>query len=103
MADDKNIRRNITIKILDRTLVYSVRPEEEGLIRNAVSNISDKLTQLKEKHRPKDNQEALTIVLIQIASQFERDKVEDEAGAMAKEIELLDEQLDEYIKTDVNI
>ncbi len=103
MADENNIRRSITIKILDRTLVYSVRPEEEGLIRNAVSNISKKLSELKEKHRPKDNQEALTIVLIQIASQFERDKADDEAGAMAKEIEFLDSQLDEYIKSDEHI
>ncbi len=103
MVDDNNIRRSITIKILDRTLVYSVRPEEEGLIRNAVANISKKLTELKDKHRPKDNQEALTIVLIQIASQFERDRADDEAGALAKEIELLDSQLDTYIKNEVNI
>ena len=71
------------------------------MIRNAVRNISDKLAELKQRHSLRDNQEALTVVLIQFAVLLEKTRMEDAPGMMAREIQQLDRQLDEYIENNV--
>ena len=87
--------------ILDRKFTYRVLPEEESMIRNAVKNITDKLADLRQRHNFVDNQQALTVVLIQFAVLLEMARTEDAAGRIVKEIQLLDKQLDEYLETDV--
>ena len=87
--------------ILDRKFTYRVLPEEESVIRNAVKNITDKLADLRQRHNFVDNQQALTVVLIQLAVLLEMARTEDAAGRMVKEIQLLDKQLDEYLETSV--
>ncbi len=87
--------------ILDRKFTYRVLPEEESVIRNAVKNITDKLADLRQRHNFVDNQQALTVVLIQFAVLLEMARTEDAAGRMVKEIQLLDKQLDEYLETSV--
>ena len=51
MTDMEDGKFLCNFTILDRKLVYRVLPEEESMIRNAVRNISDKLAELKQKHR----------------------------------------------------
>ena len=97
--EDGKILCNFTI--LDRKFTYKVLPEEESMIRNAVRNISDKLEELKQRHSLRDNQEALTVVLIQFAVLLEKTRMEDAPGMMAREIQQLDRQLDEYIENNV--
>ena len=87
--------------ILDRKFTYRVLPEEESVIRNAVKNITDKLADLRQRHNFVDNQQALTVMLIQFAVLLEMARTEDAAGRMVKEIQLLDKQLDEYLETSV--
>ena len=87
--------------ILDRKFTYRVLPEEESVIRNAVKNITDKLADLRQRHNFVDNQQALTVVLIQFAVLLEMARTEAAAGRMVKEIQLLDKQLDEYLETSV--
>ena len=87
--------------ILDRKFTYRVLPEEESVIRNAVKNITDKLADLRQRHNFVDNQQALTVVLIQFAVLLEMARTEDAAGRMVKEIQLLDKQLDEYLENSV--
>ena len=87
--------------ILDRKFTYRVLPEEESVIRNAVKNITDKLADLRQRHNFVDNQQALTVVLIQFAVLLEMARTEEAAGRMVKEIQLLDKQLDEYLETSV--
>lgn len=94
-----NLKINVTV--LDRTLQYTVRPEDETYIRKAVKSISAKLSDLKSRKTLRDNQEALTIVLIQIAYFLEKMKDEDEAGNIAREIRRLDQQLDEYLENNM--
>lgn len=86
----------ISVKVLDRTLNYTVRPEDESHIRKAVKSIDAKLADLKSKNALRDNQEALTIVLIQVAYFLEKLKAEDEVGRMVEEIKYLDGELDKY-------
>ncbi|CCY34606.1 putative uncharacterized protein [Alistipes sp. CAG:831] len=87
--------------ILDRKFTYRVLPEEESVIRSAVKNITDKLADLRQRHNFVDNQQALTVVLIQFAVLLEMARMEDATGRIVKEIQLLDKQLDEYLETDV--
>ncbi len=97
--DDGKFLCNFTI--LDRKFTYRVSPDEESMMRNAVKNISDKLAELKQRHSMRDNQEALTVVLIQFAVLLEKMRMEDVPGRMIKDIQQLDRQLDEYIENDV--
>lgn len=92
----ENLKINVTV--LDRTLQYTVRPEDETYIRKAVKSISAKLSDLKSRRTLRDNQEALTIVLIQIAYFLEKMKDEDESENIIGEIRRLDTQLDEYLE-----
>lgn len=91
----------ISVTVLDRTLNYTVRPEDESLIRKAVKSISTKLSDLKSKSQMRDNQEALTIVLIQVAYFLEKLKAEDEAGTIIREVQQLDALLDEYLENNI--
>lgn len=100
MTDMEDGKFLCNFTILDRKLVYRVLPEEESMIRNAVRNISDKLAELKQKHSLRDNQEALTVVLIQFAVLLEKVRMEDVSGRIIKDIQQLDRQLDEYIEND---
>ena len=74
MAEDGKFLCNFTI--LDRKFTYRVFPEEEAMMRNAVRNISDKLAELRQRHSFRDNQDALTVVLIQFAVLLEKTRMD---------------------------
>ena len=99
MAEDGKFLCNFTI--LDRKFTHRVFPEEEAMMRNAVRNISDKLAELRQRHSFRDNQDALTVVLIQFAVLLEKTRMDDVPGRMIRDIQQLDRQLDEYIENDV--
>lgn len=95
--DDKRLPCYVTI--LDRKFKYTIQPEDESLIRNTVKSISDKLTDLKHRRNFHDNQELLTVALVQFA--LEKARMENALEKMNQDIRLLDSQLDEYIENDV--
>lgn len=101
MTDMEDGKFLCNFTILDRKFTYRVLPEEESVIRSAVKNITDKLADLRQRHNFVDNQQALTVVLIQFAVLLEMARMEDATGRIVKEIQLLDKQLDEYLETDV--
>lgn len=92
---------NISVTILDRKLSYSIRPETESLVREAVKSISARLTDLKSRYATKDNQELLSTVLLQVALDLEKIKAEDEAGHIIEEIKYLDGELDKYLEDNI--
>lgn len=101
MTDMEDGKFLCNFTILDRKFTYRVLPEEESMIRNAVKNITDKLADLRQRHNFVDNQQALTVVLIQFAVLLEMARTEDAAGRIVNEIQLLDKQLDEYLEMNV--
>ena len=101
MTDMEDGKFLCNFTILDRKITYRLLPEEESVVRSAVKNITDKLAELRQRHSFKDNQQALTVVLIQFAVLLEMARNEDAAGRMIREIQSLDKQLDEYLETDV--
>ena len=99
MTDMEDGKFLCNFTILDRKFTYRVLPEEESIIRSAVKNITDKLAELRQRHSFVDNQQALTVVLIQFAVLLEMARAEDAAGRMVKEIQSLDRQLDGYLES----
>lgn len=87
------------VTILDRTLTYRIEPENESLVRNAVKGISDKLADLKRRHNYLDNQYLLTVALVQYA--VDKAQLKAALGALSKDIQQLDAQLDDYIENNV--
>ena len=95
--DDKRLPCHVTI--LDRKFKYKIQAEDEVLIRNTVKSISDKLADLKRRRSFQDNQELLTVALVQFA--VDKARLEAALGDLDKDIKSLDSQLDEYIENNV--
>lgn len=98
MAED---RVQISVTIADRRYQYIVNPDDEKYLRDSVRRIADTLSELKTKYSFNDNQDALANALLQYVTRLVKMKYDDESGAIIREIEFLDNQLDEYIKTNV--
>lgn len=88
------------VTILDRKFKYTISPEEESLVRNTVRSVSDKLAELRQRKNFHDNQELLTVALVQFA--LDKAKLEAAFSDAEKELRFLDSQLDEYIENNVN-
>ena len=98
---DKLVSGNVVINvtILDRRFKYTVPQEDESLIRNTIKGLSEKLSDFKLRKNFHDNQELLTVALVQTA--VEKARLEAVLGDMRDSIQLLDSQLDEYIENNV--
>ena len=94
---DKLVSGNVVINvtILDRKFKYTV-PQED---RNTIKGLSEKLSDFKLRKNFHDNQELLTVALVQTA--VEKARLEAVLGDMRDSIQLLDSQLDEYIENNV--
>ena len=98
---DKLVSGNVVINvtILDRKFKYTVPQEDESLIRNTIKGLSEKLSDFKLRKNFHDNQELLTVALVQTA--VEKARLEAVLGDMLDSIQLLDSQLEEYIENNV--
>ena len=98
---DKLMSGNVVINvtILDRKFKYTIPQEDESLIRNTIKDLSEKLSDFKHRKNFHDNQELLTVALVQVA--IEKARVETVLGDVQGNIQLLDSQLDEYIENNV--
>lgn len=99
MEEEKDKRLPCNVTILDRKFRYTIQPEEESLIRTTVKSISDKLAALKKRSNFHDNQELLTVALVQFV--LDKVRLENALEKLGQDIKLLDSQLDEYIENDV--
>lgn len=91
----------IHIMIADRSYPFSVSPDDEEVMRLAVKKISERLDTYKNKYSISDNQDALAITVLQFVVQLIKERRSDQSGAIVKEIQFLNNQLDEYIKNNI--
>lgn len=98
---DKLVSGNVVINvtILDRKFKYTIPQEDESLIRNTIKGLSEKLSDFKLRKNFHDNQELLTVALVQTA--VEKARLEAVLGDMRDSIQLLDSQFEEYIENNV--
>ena len=95
MEEEKDRKLSCNVTILDRKFKYTVPAEDESLIRNTIRGVSDKLAELRSRKNFNDNQELLTVALVQVA--LEKARLENLLGEVSGDIRLLDSQLGEYI------
>ncbi len=91
----------LNVSIAGRKYKYNVEPELEDLVRNSVRDITERLAALKSRYALSDNQDALAILLLQYVTQMARYRREDVSGTILREIKYLDDQLDDYIKHNI--
>ena len=65
---------NITVLIAGRPYSLSVNAEEEALVKKAVSEINDKISQYQMTYRQKDKQDFLSMILLTTAVELEKQK-----------------------------
>ena len=99
MDEEKDKKLSCNVTILDRKFKYTIPAEEESLIRNTIKGLSEKLADLKHRKNFHDNQELLTVALVQFA--LEKARLEQTLGEVRDDVRFLDSQLDEYIENNV--
>ncbi len=95
------VLQKINITIADRSYPFSIDPDDEEVMRVAVKKISERLDSYKSRYSITDNQDALAITILQFVVQMVKERKTDVSGSVIKEIQFLDNQLDDYIKNNV--
>lgn len=93
--------QKIHITIADRSYPFSIDLKDEEIMRLAAKKISERLDNYKSRYSITDNQDALAITVLQFVVQLLREKKNDVSGSVLKEIQFLDNQLDEYLKNNI--
>lgn len=93
------MEQKIQISIADRTYSLKVDPAREEVFRRAVKKISDTVQFYKTKWANRDDQDALSMAILQFATILVDIEQKDEMGGLLNELKLLDKQLEEYIQS----
>lgn len=91
----------LNLTIAGRKYSYKVEPELEEMVRSSCRDIGERFADLKSKYATLDNQEALSIILLQYVTSMVKYKRDDVSGTILREIKFLDDQLDNYIKLNI--
>ena len=91
--------QRIKIGIADRIYAINVDPAKEENFRRAVKKISDAFNFYKGKYPNRDDQDALSMAILQFATILVDIEQKDEVGGLTNELKLLDKQLEEYIQS----
>lgn len=66
--------QKITVQIAGNGYSLSIKPEEEAVLRKAVKKINSIVTNLEKSYQISDKQEVLSLTLLQIATELEKEK-----------------------------
>ncbi len=91
--------QRIKIGIADRIYAINVDPSKEENFRRAVKKISDAFNFYKSKYPNRDDQDALSMAILQFATILVDIEQKDEVGGLTNELKILDKQLEEYIQS----
>ncbi len=93
------MEQKIKIDIADRIYTLKIESSQEEEIRKAVRAIKDSVNYYKERFSNRDNQDALSMAILQFATKLVNIENKNEVGGLINELKLLDKQLGEYIQT----
>lgn len=93
------MEQKIKIGIADRIYSLKIESSQEEEIRKAVKAINDSVNFYKERFSNRDNQDALSMAILQFATKLVNIENKNEVGGLINELKLLDKQLGEYIQT----
>lgn len=101
MSDKQQDRIQVNVKVAGRNYPYVIHADDEQYLRESVKKIAETIQELKSRYSFNDDQDVLANILLQKNTLWLKRNQEDDAGEIMKEIEFLDDQLDEYMKNNV--
>lgn len=87
----------INIVIGDRTYRLRSSPEEEGVIRNNVKTINDKIVEFKTQFAGKDMQDYIAMVMIWYATELSGNNDPAAEKTVIEALERMEQQIDKVI------
>lgn len=94
-------QQSIRISIADRYYPLKVAVNDEEKIRAAAKIINEKVDLYKSKYVSRDNQDALSMALLQFVIRLIEAEQREESNRILEELQNLDTLLDEYIKVNI--
>ena len=88
---------SIQVQIANNPFPLQIKASDEEVIRLAVKTINEKLLDYKRRYSFKDDQDALTIILLHLMTQTLKDKQNDRSGLFLEEVKELDKLLEAYL------
>ena len=94
-------QQSIRISIADRSYPLKIAVSDEEKIRAAAKIINDKVDLYKQKFVNRDNQDALSMALLQFVIRLIESEQKEESNQIVDDLQNLDTLLDEYIKVNI--
>ncbi|HRR49530.1 MAG TPA: cell division protein ZapA [Bacteroidales bacterium] len=94
-------QQSIRICIADRYYPLKVAVNDEEKIRSAARIINEKVDQYKSRYVSRDNQDALSMAILQFVIRLIEAEQKEESKQIVEELQNLDTLLDEYIKVNI--
>ena len=88
----------IKLKIIERTYPLRIDFSEEEKLRKAALRINNLVARFKEKYDNKDNQDLLAMACLQFASKVVEFEENNKENTIAKHVDAISEDLDEFLK-----
>jgi len=88
----------INVVIVNRTYSLNIAKDDEEVIRKAVKQINRKITEYREAHSGKDEQDMLAMAILDFARKLNEENQKKDDSLLLDEIKLLSIDLDEVIQ-----
>lgn len=98
---EENVNHKINVTIVDRTYTFTLPPEMEGNVRNAVDRINERVKALRGQYANKDVQDLLSIAVLEMFVHFRRSEEKMKESDISEEIDALNKQLEQYLKNTI--
>ena len=91
--------QNITVKIAGKEFPLAVEPAMEGKIRTAVEKINERFDYIADHYGNVSQQDVLSMILLEEEAKLieMQEKDSGDARTLAREIDAINAQLDEYL------
>ncbi len=90
---------SIQVRIANNPFPLNIKASDEEVVRLAVKTINDKLLDYKKRFSFKDDQDALSIILLHLMTQTLKDKQNDLSGRFLEDVKELDKLLEAYLES----
>jgi cell division protein ZapA (FtsZ GTPase activity inhibitor) len=95
--EDKTI--SIQIKIANNPYPLNIKASDEEVVRLAVKTINDRLREYKQRYNFKDDQDALSIILLHLMTQTLLEKQNDRSARFLEDVKELDKLMEAYLES----
>ncbi|MBO7278066.1 MAG: cell division protein ZapA [Bacteroidales bacterium] len=90
---------SIQIRIANNPYPLNIKASDEEVVRLAVKTINDRLMEYKQRYNFKDDQDALSIILLHLMTQTLLEKQNDRSGRFLEDVKELDKLMEAYLES----